>query len=303
MLSRRSQLHYFITVAEEAQITRAARRLQLAQPALSQAITQLETELGVELLARNARGVTLTPAGAAFLDDARVALAAETDAAHAAQSLARAARGMIAVGFVGPPPTVTDAELFAAFADAQPELHLSFQELPFPRGATVDWLAEVDVAICHAPMAEEGICAHAIRIEPRTLVAPGDHPLARRGELNVEAVLDETFVSYHPEVQQAWAGFHSLDDHRGGPPALLTSDHAQTSLQMLAIMTSGGAVTTVPRTDATLARQVVPNVAVACLSDADPARVSLIWRSDKPNPLVAHLVATAQRLGPRSDGV
>jgi DNA-binding transcriptional LysR family regulator len=263
----------------------------------------LESEIGVELLTRNARGVTLTSAGEAFLVDARTALAAEVDAARTAQALARASRGTIAVGFVGPPPPVSDPEVFASFGEAHPELEVSFQDLSFPCGATVDWLADVDIALCHPPAAEEGICAHPVRVEPRAIVAHKSHPLARRLEIDVADVLDETFVGYHPSVQPGWAGFHSLDDHRGGPPEHLTSDHAQTTMHMLAIMASGRAVTAVPQTDATLAGQVAPDVAVMRLSDANPARVSLIWRSDEPNPLVAMFVATAERLSSRADAV
>jgi hypothetical protein len=72
---------------------------------------------------------------------------------------------------------------------------------------------------------------------------------------------------------------------------------------MLAIMASGRAVTAVPQTDATLARQVASDVAVIRLSDADPARVSLVWRGEEPNPLVATLVATAERLSSEADAV
>jgi DNA-binding transcriptional LysR family regulator len=66
MSFKRGHLLYYVTVAEAGQITRAARRLHVAQPALSRAITQLESDLGFKLLERHARGVTLTPAGEAF---------------------------------------------------------------------------------------------------------------------------------------------------------------------------------------------------------------------------------------------
>ena len=299
---RRGNLLYFVTVAEERQVTRAAHKLHLAQPALSHAIAQLEAEVGVQLFERHPRGVTLTPAGEAFLAKARAALAAEAEAARTAESLARANRGTIAVGFIGPPPALIHGELFAAYAEEHPELEVSFQDLPFPRGTTAVWLAGVDVAICHAPRAEEGVSIHAIRIEPRALVANNGHPLARRTELGVADVLDETFVSYHPEVQPEWAGFHSLDDHRGSPPAHATDDQALTSLHMLAIMSAGNAVTTVPLTDAAVAKQVVPGATVVPLGDADPARVSLVWRTDTPNPHIATLVATAERLMASSSG-
>src|SRR5437588_12765470 len=83
-------LRYFVTVGEEGQLTRAANRLHVAQPALSQAIAQLESQFGVELLERHARGVSLTPAGEAFFVKARVALAAVADADLAARSHSRA---------------------------------------------------------------------------------------------------------------------------------------------------------------------------------------------------------------------
>ena len=100
-------------------------------------------------------------------------------------------------------------------------------------------------------------------------------------------MLDETFVSYHPKVQLGWAGFHSLDDHRGGPPAHSTSDRPLTSLQMLGIMSTGKAVTTVPFTDARLAQLVMPGVVALPLGDAKPAEISLVWRRDNQNPLIA----------------
>src|SRR5271167_222480 len=115
MSFRRGHLLYFVTVAEEGQITRAAGRLHVAQPALSQAIAQLEEELGIELLERHARGVTLTPAGEAFLPKARAAVAADADAALAAEWLARTGEGMVEFGFVGSPPGLDSPAMLDAF--------------------------------------------------------------------------------------------------------------------------------------------------------------------------------------------
>jgi DNA-binding transcriptional LysR family regulator len=151
MSFKRGQLEYFVTVAEEGQMTRAARRLHIAQPALSQSMAQLENELGIELLQRHARGVSLTAAGEIFLAKARVALAANVDAAATAQSLARAATGSLEIGYIGPPPTVTTPLLFASFAGSHAEVDVDYCELPFPTGPTSAWLADVDVALSHQP--------------------------------------------------------------------------------------------------------------------------------------------------------
>jgi DNA-binding transcriptional LysR family regulator len=297
------QLRYFVTVSEEGQITRAAKRLHLAQPALSQAIAQLESELGVELLLRHPRGVTLTSAGEAFLIKARAVLAAEAETAQMALSLRRAASDAIAIGFIGPPPAISTPGLFAAFTERNPQAQVSFMDLSFPCGRTSSWLETVDVAFCHAPLSEQGLCAQPVRVEPRAVMAHREHPLARRSELAVADVLDETFISYHPDVQAEWAGFHSLDDHRGGPPARLTSDHALTTLQMLGIMFSAPApaITIVPHKDAKLGQQVLPDIVAVPLHDAAPAVVSLIWREDASSSLVEDLVDSAKRLGSGDD--
>jgi DNA-binding transcriptional LysR family regulator len=292
---KRGHLRYFVAVAEEGQITRAAKKVHIAQPALSQAIAQLESELGVELLKRHARGVTLTTAGETFLAKARIALAADDDAAQTARWLARAARGAMEVGFVGPPPTLNAPELFAAFEDSYPDAEVAFRDLPFPRGTTLSWLEEVDVAFCHLPDADPGVDIQAVRLEPRVMVAHKSHPLARREELAVAEVLDATFLSYQPDVQPTWAGFHSLDDHRGGPPRATTVERAANTMQMGGIMASGRGITTLPRCDAQLAQQVLPVVAIP-LSDARPAVLSLTWRRENHNPLVRALVAFAGNL-------
>ncbi len=297
MSFKRGQLRYFLTVAEEGQITRAATRLHIAQPALSHAIAQLESDLGVELLERHARGVSLTPAGEAFLPKARAAVASEAEAERTAKSLARAATGLLEVGFVGPPPVISSPNLFAAFAEAHPDAELSLRDLPFPQGDTGSWLEDVDVAFCHTPALEAEVEVLPVSLVPRALVVGAKHPLAARSEVAVADVLDETFVGYHPSVQPEWAGFHSLDDHRGGPPAALTTDRALSSLQMLGIMATGAAVTTVPIIDGRLAQQALPTISVIPVHDARPAVMSLVWRSANPSPLVQALAATAERLG------
>ena len=195
----------------------------------------------------------------------------------------------------GPPPTLTAPELFTAFADSYPDAEISYRDLPFPSGATLSWLEEVDIAFCHRPAADPDVEIQALRVEPRVVIAHTSHPLAQRTDLTVADVLDETFLSYHPDVQPTWAGFHSLDDHRGGPPRATTVERAANTMQMGGIMASGRGITTLPSCDATLAQQVLPVVAIS-LSDADPAILSLAWRREVNNPLVEALVAFAGNL-------
>jgi DNA-binding transcriptional LysR family regulator len=290
------QLQYFLAVAEEGQMTRAASKLHLAQPALSRAVRQLESRLAVQLLVRHSRGVSLTPAGEAFLAKARVAVSAATDAELAAKSFARGAGETLEVGFIGPPPLIKAPELFAALAGAYPEVEVSARELPFPRGATASWLQDVDVALCHPPRAEAEVSVQTLRTEPRAVVLPKNHPLAHRDELTVAWVLDETFIGFHPDVQPTWAGFHNLDDHRGRPPGSTTADRVLSPSEMLARLTSRKGITTVPFGDAAIILKVLRGVVAIPLRDARPALLSLLWRWDAANPLVEAIVATARDL-------
>jgi DNA-binding transcriptional LysR family regulator len=132
--------------------------------------------------------------------------------------------------------------------------------------------------------------------QPRTLIAPARHRLAGRSEVQVAEVLDETFISYHPGVQPAWAGFGSLDDHRGGPPARSTADNVRTPSEMLFSMTAWRGVTAVPACDAAVIVKVLREVVAIPVVDAEPGVMSLIWRSDRQNPLVAALAAAARSL-------
>ena len=294
MALKTDQLRYFVTVAEEGQITRAAKKLYIAQPALSQAMAQLESELGLQLLERHAKGVRLTAAGEAFLDKARAVVETEREVSLTAESLARAARGILEVGFIGPPPPLVARELFTDFAAAHPDCEVSFRELPFPRGETRSWLESVDVALCQTPALDSSVGAFAVRVEPRALMVSSGHPLAGREEALVEQALDETFISYRPDVQAAWAGFHSLDDHRGGPPAAMTDDRVATSLEILGrLAVESEAVTALPLSDARLIEQVLPAVSALPLTDAEPAAISLVWSRDSPHPRLQELLDSA----------
>src|SRR6202007_510373 len=210
------QLRYFVTVAEEGQMTRAAAKLHLAQPALSQAVSQLEARLGVELFERHARGVTLTAAGEAYLTKAGVVLAALADAELTAQAAARAASRTVEWGFTASPPMVEAPQLFGAFTASCPDASVSFRELSFPRESTATWLSQVDVALCYSPTPHPDVDPQPLRDEPRVALVASRHPLARRRELAVADVLDETFCGTDPTLEPVRGGFWRLDYHRGG---------------------------------------------------------------------------------------
>jgi DNA-binding transcriptional LysR family regulator len=295
MTFRRGQLHYFVVIADEGQMTRAAKRLDVAQPALSQAIAQLEAEVGVKLLERHARGVTLTAAGAAFYEKAKRADEAAEDAARTARSLARGQDGTIEFGFVGSPPGLDSPQALEAFGRAYPEIDLRYRALSFPSRSTSSWMAEVDVAVCHRPPPDAAVREHVLRSEPRVLLTASRNPVGALAAVRVAGLLDELFIGLSPAVDPSWAGFWSLDDHRGGPPARSTDDRASDPQEVLAALAMGEAITTVP---ASVARVIVSHpmgmlVSVPIL-DAGPAAIVLVGHSERRNPLVTSLLRFAQ---------
>ena len=287
------QLHYFVTVAEEGQLTRAASKLHIAQPALSQAMAQLESQFGVDLLARHPRGVSLTPAGEAFFAKARAALEAVADADFAAQSHSRADSGRVEWGFSGLPPMARAPELFAAFTAANPHAQVSFRDLSWPRGTTAAWLQPVDIALLFSPTPHPDVEVYPLRSEPRVVLAASTHPLAARSELAVAEVLDETFCGTHPTLEPVRAGFWRLDDHRGGPCRSTVGETANAQ-EMIAVIASGGAVTTAPASAGPTFQSALPSGVAIPLRGATPTVLALVWHKHNPNPLVDNIVATAR---------
>jgi DNA-binding transcriptional LysR family regulator len=288
---RRNHLHYFVTVADEGAITRAAEKLHIAQPALSQAIAELESQLGVELLSRHPRGVTLTAAGEAFLDKARVAVAAQRDVLDTARMLARGQAQTIELGFVVAAPPLHSPTQLKGFTEAHPKIKVSYRELPFPFAPTRSWLSEVDVAACHLPPADPEVWSRPIRRERRVVLAARDHRLAARDTLKVQDVLDETFIGFDPSADQEWAGFWSLDDHRGAPPKRVTADRVANGQEVLASVAHSTAITTAPAVVGGLLAGLQTGVVTIPLEDAKPSDVVLVGRNDRRSPPVETMLA------------
>jgi DNA-binding transcriptional LysR family regulator len=291
-----AQLMYFVTVAEEGQITRAARKLNIAQPALSQSMANLEAELGFPLLSRHPRGVTLTTAGETFFVKAKAALEAAADAEDTARSLARAARGALEIGFLASPPVLHSAELFGELALRHPEIECRFHEMPFPSGSAASWLEGFDIAIGVFAYASPGVLHEPMRDEPRVLVLPRGHRLAGREQVSVQEVMDERFLGIDPRVDQRWAGFWTLDDHRGGPPAQVTADQAENAQDLLVMIAAGRGVMALPACHGAVIKAVLPNIAVVPIADAAPGILALVWLEACANDCVRPLVTIAREL-------
>jgi DNA-binding transcriptional LysR family regulator len=197
-------LRYFIAVAEERHITRAAERLGIQQPPLSQRIKAIERELDVQLFRRKARGVELTDAGRAFLDNARAMLAHFDHTFETTRRTARGEQGRISVGVTPTSPFHPFVpRVIRAFRESYPQVFLRLEERL--GNELVEQLRNehIDVAFIRTPVADsEGLVIYSLIEEPIVVALPRGHALARNSGgaagVSLQRLARETFILYGP---------------------------------------------------------------------------------------------------------
>ena len=190
-------LRYFLAVAEEGHITRAAERLGMQQPPLSRLIRAMERELDVQLFRRKARGVELTDAGRALHDRARVILADVDQAFETTRRTARGEQGRIRLGVTptGPfHPLVP--RVIRAFREAFPHVSLSLEERLSSELVEGLGSGRIDAAFAWTPPTE-GLVTHRLQDDDLVVVLPTNHALAKtKNAIPLSALSKETFIIY-----------------------------------------------------------------------------------------------------------
>jgi DNA-binding transcriptional LysR family regulator len=211
------QLTSFVAVAEELHFRRAAERLHLAQPSVSQHIRGLEAELGVRLFERNRRGAALTAAGDALLPEARDLLARAEGAAAIARSTGIGERGRLRLSLTRSLTGGIAGAIVAAYRQRYPEV-----ELELSVGNTmlhVEQLLEgdIDVGFVRPPLEQPGLDELVLGREPMVCVLPKGHPLAKRGRVRSADLRDEPLV-WWPEHHGPGAWREVRREVYGDPP-------------------------------------------------------------------------------------
>ena len=190
-------LRYFVAVAEEQHFGRAAARLNMAQPPLSQQIRNLERDLGVELLHRTTRRVALTTAGAAYLESARRILAAIEEAGHEARRVASGSVGRLNVGCVGSATYSLLPALARGLSDELPGIDFAFRgEMLVPDQIRALRSGDIDIALLRPPVADTSIAVHVLRRERLVAALPHDHPLATQDRVAATDLREEPLIMH-----------------------------------------------------------------------------------------------------------
>jgi LysR family hca operon transcriptional activator len=187
-------LRYFVAVADAGSLTVAAeQKLHTSQPSLSRQIRDLEQEVGVQLLNRDAHGVELTSAGKAFLDHARMALLQAEAAKEAAVRAAQPARPIFNLGFLSGAEIDLLPEVNRVLGDEFPgiEIRLSSDYSPVLGKALMR--RKLDAAFMRAEEHMEDLAYNRVRTDPLIFVFPSDHRLASQAAIAPEEIMNETF--------------------------------------------------------------------------------------------------------------
>ncbi|MER5360944.1 LysR family transcriptional regulator [Streptomyces sp. NPDC002785] len=294
-------LSAFVAVAEELHFGRAAKRLQMAQPPLSQQIRQLEKELGVQLFERNTRSVRLTSAGDSFLQPVRTVLDDLDTAVRAAKSAGRGEYGRVTIGFAGASSHETLPLLTRAVRAAHPALELVMKGQTYANVA-LDRVADgsLDLGFVRLPVTRPGVAYRVIDEEELVCALPSDHRLARpENEIPIDALVEEPFVSFPADtgstVRDAMVGACEV---AGFNPRVV--QEAPDSYTILALVAAGVGVTLT----VTSVQHIQQNGLVYRRLSGPPIRLraALAWRADNPSAALRAVLAVAEEALPTPTG-
>ncbi len=284
------QLRYFVAVAEELHFRRAAERLHISQPPLSQQIRALEDELGFALLIRTRRRVELTPAGAAFLRDARALMSELEGAVATARRIDAGQTGRLRVGFVGSALLSIVPGTVERFRASRPGVEIELRER-----STVDQLRAVaagvvDIGLVRPPIeyADE-LHAETVLRERTVAALPAAHPLASMTRVPLRRLAAEPLVLF-PRDQAP--GFHDLLIEAlagtGAGPRVI--QYAPEMLTIIGLVAAGTGVSLVP---ASVGRLALDGVAYRPVTGAPRSELVAITRAGDDSALVRAFVAEA----------
>ena len=211
-------LRYFAAVAAEGNLTRAAERLFVSQPALTKQIKQLESQLGVRLFTRSRAGMTLTLAGQALADRTPAVLAGWDQAMRETKATASRAARVLRVGFMSSAANEATQQIIAAFARRRPGWRVDMQQAAWSDPTAGLASGDVDAALLRLPFpGQDDVRIEVLLTEPRWVALPAAHPLAARDQISFQQLWDEPFVAAPVETGW-WRDYWLASGERQGHP-------------------------------------------------------------------------------------
>jgi DNA-binding transcriptional LysR family regulator len=280
-------LKYFVAVAEELHFGRAAKKLHIAQPPLSQQIMNLEDELGIKLFDRSKRNIQMTSAGSHFLKEAKQVLLHVEQAAETAKRIHGGKAGRLVVGFVGSVIHTFLPEGIRLFRERFPDIEMELHEMHTAEQIASLHAKRIDVGFLYTGRHDHLLSSKTLTLAPLLAVLHNNHPLSGRKSVNIGQLAHEPFIantrSSEPIVRDA---FISLCHSAGFSPKI--AQEAGQIQTVLGLVASGMGVCLLPNFVKNIRR---PGVQYIPLSGAPPeVKLAVVWRSDNPSIIVKSFV-------------
>jgi len=284
-------LRYFLAVAEELHFGRAAARLHISQPPLSQQIRRLEKELQAPLFQRTKRHVELTNAGRVFLEEAQALVAQAARAASSAQRASRGEIGQLLVGCALWADFLNGAKILRLFARRHPDVELELRDLPAIEQITALEAGRIHVGILRPPVPSKSLVSERLSTESLVVAFPRGHPFKNHERISWMALVDQPYVLVSRRRAPAFDALVAHACHQAGVTLKVKYEveHPQT---VLAVVEAGLGISLVPASLQTFKR---PGVAYRPLWPPGPELETVIaWRRGSDLPLVQAFVKVAR---------
>jgi len=283
-------LRYFAAVAQEGNLTRAAERLYVSQPALTKQIKQLESQLGARLFTRSRAGMTLTAAGQALAGRVPALLAGWDQALREAKGAASRAARVLRVGFLAGAANEATQQIVAAFARCRPGWRVEMRAASWLDPTAGLASGDTDAALLRLPFpGQDRLRVEVLFAESRCVALPATHPLAGRDQISFRDLWDEPFVAA-PAETGAWRDWWLATDEREGHRVKIgaVTETGQPDDWLTAIA-NGYGVALAPESGARYYAH--PGVTYRPVTGVSPSQVGVAWApTADSNPVIQDFV-------------
>jgi DNA-binding transcriptional LysR family regulator len=287
-------LTYFIAVAEEMHFGRAAKRLNISQPPLSQQIMQLEAEIGVRLFNRTNRRVEITPAGMVFLAEARRVMTMSEEAVRRAILADKGEIGLLAMGFIGSANYSVLPQVVREFRRRFQNVQLSLTEM-----STSDQLealldGTIQVGFLRPPQGikEKGLTVEPVFREPLMVVLPRNHPLKREMSLTLRQLAKDSFIMIPRQIGPGFFDHLIVLCQKEGfsPNIVLEASQYHTVIGLVA---AGLGIAVVP---ASMQRSRFEGVVFRALSGGTETILDMAWVTGNQSLILQNFIHVARKV-------